>query len=185
MSRCLPQAWGPSIQSEGQAAGKLGLGAPGFEVFLAPRVIPPCTPDLGVMKSNHGSEVGISREQDWETWERRCWEVGAREPSPSPHHFIHRSHSTLQHSGPPSHPSPKQGRLRMELPPAHHGREETEAQRGGWGPRLPQPLVPPPSALVGLTLMRAGQSGDGRDTPHFSHPSQGLVERAESHRFRM
>lgn len=33
----------------------------------------------------------------------------------------------------------------MELPPAHHGREETEAQRGGWGPRLPQP--PGPSAL--------------------------------------
>lgn len=84
MSGCLSRVWGPSIQSEGQAAGKLGLGAPGSEVFLAPRVIPPCTPDLGVMKSNHGSEVGISREQDWETWERRCWEVGAREPSPSP-----------------------------------------------------------------------------------------------------
>jgi hypothetical protein len=37
----------------------------------------------------------------------------------------------------------------MELPPAHHGRGETEAQRGGWGSRLPQPPVPPPSALVG------------------------------------
>lgn len=84
MSRCLPQAWGPSIQSEGQAAGKLGLGAPGFEVFLAPRVIPPCAPDLGVMKSNHGSEVGISREQDWETWERRCWEVEPGNLPPAP-----------------------------------------------------------------------------------------------------
>lgn len=70
----------------------------------------------------------------------------------------------------------------MELPPTHYGRGETEAQRGGWGPRLPQPPVPPPSALMGLTVMRAGQSGDGRDTPcpHFSHPSQGLVGRAES-----
>ena len=84
MSGCLPQIWGPSIQSEGQAAGKLGLGAPGSEVFLAPRVSPPRTPDLGVMKRNHGSEVGISREQDRETWERRCWEVGPGEPSPAP-----------------------------------------------------------------------------------------------------
>lgn len=73
----------------------------------------------------------------------------------------------------------------MELPPAHHGREETEAQRRGWGPRPPQPPVPLPSALVGLTVTRAGQSGDGRDIPLFSHPSQGLVGRAESHRFRM
>lgn len=60
----------------------------------------------------------------------------------------------------------------MELPPTHEGREETEAQRGGWGPRLSQPPVPPLSALVGLTVMRAGQSGDRRDTPLFSHPFQ-------------
>lgn len=109
MSGCLPQIWGPSIQSEGQAAGKLGLEAPGSEVFLAPRVSPPCTPDLGVMKSNHGSEVGISREQDWETWERRCWEVGAGGTFPSSHHFIRRSHSTLQHSGP--RPTPPQNEV--------------------------------------------------------------------------
>lgn len=65
----------------------------------------------------------------------------------------------------------------MELPPAHHGREKTEAQRGGWGPRVPQPPVPLPSALVGLTVMRAGQSGDERDTPLFlTHPGIWLGE---------
>lgn len=65
----------------------------------------------------------------------------------------------------------------MELPPDHHGREETEAQRGGWGSKQPQPPVPPPSALVGLTVMRAGQSGDGRDTPlSLTHPRVWLGE---------
>lgn len=75
----------------------------------------------------------------------------------------------------------------MELPPAHHGRGETEAQRGGWGPRLPQPPVPPPSALVGLTVMRARQSGDGRGTSlspfSLSHPRVWLGEL--NHRFRI
>lgn len=69
----------------------------------------------------------------------------------------------------------------MELPPPTT-EEETEAQEDG-DPRLPQPLVPQPSALVGLTLMRAGQSGDGRDTPLFSHFIPGLVEKLGSHRF--
>lgn len=49
MLGCLPQVWGPSIQSEGQAAGKLGL---------APSISPPYTPDLGVIERIHGSEVG-------------------------------------------------------------------------------------------------------------------------------
>lgn len=62
----------------------------------------------------------------------------------------------------------------MELPPTHHGRGETEAQRGGWGPRLPQPPVPPPSALVGLTVMRAEQWGwEGHPPPHFLLPIPG------------
>lgn len=39
-------------------------------------------PNFGVMKRIHGSEVGNSREQDRETWERWCWEVGAWGASP-------------------------------------------------------------------------------------------------------
>lgn len=57
MLGCLPQVWGPSIQSEGQAAGKLGLEAPG-SIFLAPSISSPYTPDLGVTEIIHGSEVG-------------------------------------------------------------------------------------------------------------------------------
>lgn len=41
-----------------------------------PGFSPPCAPDMGAMKGNHGSEVGIDKEQGWGTWERGYWEMG-------------------------------------------------------------------------------------------------------------
>lgn len=120
----------PPPNSGGQASNLRGKqlenwGLQGLRSSWLPGSSPPRTPDMGAMKGNHGSEVGISREQVGDLGE------GDLGTFPSPHFLIRRSHSTIQHSGPPSHPFPIRGRLRMELPPTHHGRGETEAQRGG------------------------------------------------------
>lgn len=72
----------------------------------------------------------------------------------------------------------------MELSLVHHRREETGGTERGMGTQGAPAPSPSVSAMVVLTVMRAGQSGDERDTPFFSYPSQGLVGRAESHRFR-
>lgn len=168
---CLPQVWGPSIQSEGQAAGKLGLEVPG-SVFLAPSISPPYTPDLGVIEIIHGSEVGNKQGARLGDLEEAVLGGG-------------RSRSTLQHSGPPSRPSPKRGRLRMEFPPCPPRKGGDRGTERGMGNQVAP--APSPSALSsgGSDSDESWAEWGWEGHPLFSHSSQSLVGRVESHRFRM
>lgn len=57
MLACLPQILGGKQLENWGLQGLRSSWLPGFS--------PPRTPDMGAMKGNHGSEVGISREQGW------------------------------------------------------------------------------------------------------------------------
>lgn len=80
----------------------------------------------------------ISREQDWETWKRRCWEVGG-------------DRGTERGMGNQVAPAPSPSALSS-------GGSDSDESWAEWG-------------------------WEGH--PLFSHSSQSLVGRVESHRFRM
>lgn len=97
----------PSPQkSEGQAAGKLTWGLQGLRSSWLPGFSPPCTPDNGGNERESWIRGGCQQGTGLGDLGETVLENGDRGTFPSPHCLIQRSHSTTQHSGPPSLPFP-------------------------------------------------------------------------------